>query len=266
MIDEQDQRTKERGGAVEFFKAANHVKAMRANATPYAQASIYQRTSAIIDHGAAGSYAVDFFRVQGGKTQDYVFHGPIKDYQATGVTLTAAPSPVYDLTNVKTGASATGAQFTWNISPKVEFNAWLPPLKGEQYFVGDGWGQRDFRNNDLGATLPYIVRRTQGDDAKTFTAVFEGHVPGKALVKSVRTLEIPGAESTSALIVETTDGTDVIVSAADGTAAKINGPIGVLETSAPLTVVSLQNKKPLWSFTSNGSAASWNGAALGIKQ
>ncbi len=266
MIDEQEQRTKERGGDVEFFAVGDHVKAMRAKATPYAQTNVYQRTSAIIDHGAAGSYAVDFFRVQGGKTQDYVFHGSVKDYQASGIALTAATAPIYDLTNVKTGTSATGANFTWKISPQMEFNAWLPPVNGETYFVGDGWGQRDFRNTDLGATLLYIVRRTQGDDAKTFTAVFEGHAPGKALVKSVRPLEGPVANGTTALVVETTDGTDIIVCSTNGNDEKINAQGATLETAAPLSVVSLQNKKPIWAFTSNGSASSWDGVALATKR
>lgn len=266
LIDEQEQRTKERGGEVEFFTAGNHVKAMRAKSTPYAQTSIYQRTSAIVDHGADGSYAVDFFRVQGGKTQDYVFHGPVKDYQSSGVTLAAATAPLYDLTNVKTGTAPTGANFTWKMSPQTEFNAWLPPVSGETYFVGDGWGQRDFRNNDLGATLPYIVRRTAGGEAKTFTAVFEGHASGKALVKSVQKLEGPGADGTVGLVVETTDGTDLILCAPGGALTKINALNSPLETSAPLTVVSLQNKKPLWSFTSDGSSASWNGAPLTSKR
>lgn len=265
LIDEQDQQTKERGGAVEFFTAGEHVKAMRAKSTAYAQASIYQRTSAIVDHGGAGSYAVDFFRVQGGKTQDYVFHGPAKSYQSSGISLAAAAAPVYDLTNVQTGTSPTGASFTWSLSPQMEFNAWLPPVAGEQYFVGDGWGQRDFKNSDLGATLPYIVRRTQGPEAKVFTAVFEGHAPGKALVKSVRRLEVAGAEGVAGLVVETTDGTDVILSAPEGAAVKAKAPDGALETSAPLTVVGLQNKKLVWAFTSNGAAASWNGLALATK-
>jgi hypothetical protein len=265
LVDEQDQRTKERGGDVEFFTAGEHVKAMRAKSTAYAQASIYQRTSAIVDHGAAGSYAVDFFRVQGGKTQDYVFHGPVKDYQTSGITLAAATAPVYDLTNVQTGAAPTGAGFTWKINPQLEFNAWLPPVAGEQYFIGQGWGQRDYRNTDLGATLPYILRRTQGDGAKIFTAVFEGHVPNKALVKSVRNVEVPGADGGAALIVETTDGTDVIVCTPGGAATKVSALNTTLEASAPLAVVSLQNKKPMWSFTSDKSAVNWNGAALAAK-
>jgi hypothetical protein len=265
IIDEKDQQTKERGGDVEFFTVGEHVKAMRAKSTAYAQASVYQRTTAIVDHGAAGSYAVDFFRVQGGKTQDYVFHGPVKEYSATGITLAAATNPIYDLTNVQTGTAPAGANFTWKLSPQMEFNAWLPPVAGEEYFVGQGWGQRDYRNNDLGATLPYIVRRTQGDSAKIFAAIFEGHAPNKALVKTVRNLDVPGTDGVAALIVETTDATDLIVCTPGGVAAKVSALGSTLETSAALTVLSLQNKKPMWSFTSDQSATSWNGTALATK-
>ncbi|HEX8524708.1 MAG TPA: hypothetical protein VF669_20815, partial [Tepidisphaeraceae bacterium] len=76
IIDEEEQRSREREGTVDFFKTGDHVKVMRASSKAYAQAKTYQRTSAIIDHGKGGSYVVDFFFVEGGKKQHYVYHGP----------------------------------------------------------------------------------------------------------------------------------------------------------------------------------------------
>src|SRR5206468_10300182 len=58
----------------------------------------YRRTSAIIDHGDGRNYVVDFFDVEGGRTRDYIFHGPNNKF-------TAATSPadvqLYDFKNVR---------------------------------------------------------------------------------------------------------------------------------------------------------------------
>src|SRR6185369_12858747 len=74
LIDGKDQATKTRGGEVRFFRTSEHVKVMEAASQAYSDAGLYRRTSALIDHGSGRNYVVDFFRVQGGSTQDYVFH------------------------------------------------------------------------------------------------------------------------------------------------------------------------------------------------
>lgn len=106
LIDEKSQIEKGRGGEILFFKADQNIKAMSAQSTAYAEANLYQRTSALIDHGADGAYAVDFFRVQGGKTQDFVFHGPNKDFLVEGLTLAPQSEPLYDFKNVRTAQGA----------------------------------------------------------------------------------------------------------------------------------------------------------------
>ncbi len=41
----------------------------------YAKAGVYRRTCVQVDHVDARSHLLDIFRVQGGNTQQYVFHG-----------------------------------------------------------------------------------------------------------------------------------------------------------------------------------------------
>lgn len=49
---------------------------MRAYSQPYKNASIYERAVAMVDHGEGRDYVVDLFWVEGGNTQDYLWHGP----------------------------------------------------------------------------------------------------------------------------------------------------------------------------------------------
>src|SRR5206468_10912584 len=119
-----------------------------------AQAKRYERISAIIDHGNGNSYVVDVFNVEGGKVQDYVFHGPQALMNNDEKWLPAAVK-LYDLANVR-GISENG-RLTWMLDEKVEFSAWCIREPGERAFTGDGWGQRDPFNADRGKTLPYIV-------------------------------------------------------------------------------------------------------------
>ena len=56
----------------------------------------YERTSAIIDHGDGRNYVVDLFTVAGGRTQDFIFHGPHQEFVHPVVlcTLTLLCGPV----------------------------------------------------------------------------------------------------------------------------------------------------------------------------
>jgi hypothetical protein len=242
LIDEKDQIAKDRGGEVLFFKSKNDIKAMSAQSKAYPDASLYQRTSTLIDHGADGSYVVDFFRVQGGAKQDYVFHGPNNDFQIEGLSFAPQTEALYDFKNVRAAKGDALWKLNWKINPTLDFTAWSLGARGEQAFIGDGWGQRDSKNKDLGATLPYIVRRATGDDAKTFVSLFEGHAPGEPLVKSVRRLEVPDADVV-ALDVETKTGHDYIVSQRAPKAISIATPLGVLPVRDALTIVSIENGK-----------------------
>src|SRR5690242_17387805 len=101
IIDEQEQRTTDRGGDVAFFKTSPHVKFMRDSSAAYANAKTYSRTSALIDDGGGASYAIDFFDVQGGEKQDYVFHGPNLKFQIKNLPGDLPRDTVYDLENAR---------------------------------------------------------------------------------------------------------------------------------------------------------------------
>jgi hypothetical protein len=126
---------------------------------------------------------------------------------------------------------------------------WNVGQPGERVFVADGWGQRDWKNSDIGATLPYFVRRTVGDGTKTFVSVIEGYA-GDPFVREVRFDSASGV-----LSVETAIGTDRIMCRPDAGTLTL-GP-SASAVAAPnlhgrFAVASIQSGKLAWSFVEPG--------------
>ncbi len=131
-------------------------------------------------------------------------------------------------------------RITWQVDDAYEFAAWSPGAPGEKVVIGDGWGQRDYRNTDRGATLPYVFRRRKGKGGvDTFVSVFAGAAKGKALVRGVKLLPLPAGapKQAVAVAVETTQGTDTIVSQLATQALALDSPLGRLTTDARAAVV-----------------------------
>lgn len=411
MLDATDQKTRGRAGSFHLFATTPAFKVMEASSKAYDKASVYRRTCVQVDHGAAGSYALDLFRVQGGATRDYILHGPGTKYQVEGLNLSpfspadtplpfairfpltavgeicvddvainevlpagglgpnlapnpsatstgktlsgwgfysgdgkgewgpaspgrtdqtcaraaglqgdantrvnlallagdadgyrglsairgrsggryrlsfwirgtvpvvnpdviywpndpsspsdrfyvrlgtltptaewtrcefefALPSNALPLTKVQSAEPDGPWQVRWSLSeptgdkPGYGFTAWTPASPGETVLLGDGWGQRDHKNTDRGATLPYVVRQRRGSELSTFVTVFEGAATGKELVTGVRILPAPaGAPADLAVIeVRTREGTDVFLSALTPTRVTCTTALGDLTT------------------------------------
>jgi hypothetical protein len=239
VIDEKDQRTKERGGDVVFFRSSEHVKVMEATSAAYAETGEYRRTSALIDHGEGRSYVVDFFRVEGGRTQDFVYHAAVPTAEITDRTATAVEKKLYDFTRVRALAGGDVWRATWKTGADQTCVAWNVSQPGERAWIADGWGQRDWKNSDVGATLPYVVRRTEGGGRKMFVSVFEGVTGGRALVRSV------AWRSPGVLAIKTTLGTDYVTSEPAGGARLVEGGRTL---TGRFAVISVQGGQPAWTF------------------
>ncbi|PIZ42087.1 MAG: hypothetical protein COY42_18215 [Armatimonadetes bacterium CG_4_10_14_0_8_um_filter_66_14] len=414
LLDGSDQATGGRGGSFHLFSVTPRVKVMEASSKAYPAAEVYRRTCVQVDHGEAGSYVVDLFRVKGGTRRQYLFHGPGTAYQVQGLDLqpavqSARPAPFalrfhlpqvselyvddVEIRQVQPGATdgpnlapngsvATGAlnkpapgwgvytgdgsadmavvtpgrtdaqcvrfralkphengrmnaallvgesdgyrgakaiagvlgatykvrcwikgnadhvnldavtwpndpasaadrvhvtmrqlsaaaewkqyeaAFTlpstklplenlrkasgeapwravWSLPEDYTFVALSPGRKQETVLVGDGWGQRDHRNTDRGATLPYLIRQTEGGDLDTFVSVFCGAPKDAVPAKSVKLLPLPAEapEGAVAVAVETTRGTDVIVSSLTSQATVLATPLGELKTDGLVAAV-----------------------------
>lgn len=249
VLDEKDQVTKERGGDVAFFRTSEHVKVMEASSRAYPQAKEYRRTSALIDHGAGRSYVVDFFRVEGGGKQDYVYHAAAATAEVLGRTVAAEPEAMklYDFSGVRVLAGAAVWRTTWSAGAELTCVAWNVSQPGERAWIADGWGQRDWKNSDVGATLPYIVRRTEGEGAKLFVSVFEGYAGGKPFVRGV------AWQSPGVLAIETALGTDYVWSNPAGGSHVLAADAGGRALKGRFAVASVQAGKVSWTFQESPS-------------
>jgi hypothetical protein len=244
LIDEKNQSDSERGGDLLMFKISDHVKVMEMSSKAYPDAKLYRRTSAIIDHGDGRNYVVDFFRVEGGGKQDYVFHG--FDTECDILDLELQPSKnfkLYDFNNVRSADGDLVWRASWKSGPDMKCVAWSVGQKGENVYIADGWGQRDWKNSDIGATIPYIVRRTEGEGEKIFISLFEGYNGDEPFVRNVKLID-----KTGVIEVETILGKDYIMSMHD------SGEFGIGKGkerkffSGHFTAGSLQKNKVKWIF------------------
>ncbi|MBM3476025.1 MAG: hypothetical protein FJX75_22375, partial [Armatimonadetes bacterium] len=161
--------------------------------------------------------------------------GEWTQYQAE-VTL---PSNALPLTNIRQASGKQPWHITWPLAEDYQFAAFVPGNNDETVLIGDGWGQRDHRNTDRGATLPYVVRSRQGGGLDAFVSVFAGAPTGKLPVTGVRLLDVPAnaPEGTVAVEVTTPTGVDVIVSMLTPQPLTVQTPLGPLTTDGALGAV-----------------------------
>ena len=244
MIDGKDQIGRGRHGMFHLFSATPTIKVMEASSDGYGPDAVYRRTVVQMDHGSAGSYVLDIFRASGGQTADYIFHGPHHAYQVNNLTLNTTQPISFgengpDLVNLRTGKSSNSWSLTWTFEDGYTFEAFAPGCANESVFVGTGWGQRDHRNTDVGATLPYIVRRIEGGYTNTFVAAYVGSQGEQKLLKSIHMLPLPSHAPADAvaIAVQTTQGTDVVISMLNPTAITVSTAGGEVSTDGQFAAI-----------------------------
>ena len=127
--------------------------------------------------------------------------------------------------------------------------------------LGDGWGQRDPRNRDFGAVIPYIVRRCTGAGQKRFISLFEGYEGEQPLIQSAQRLAVPDKtkDTTVALQVNTRLGTDYIISSLDSAPVTIETPDGPIETDARSAVLSVGDGRVVSCSITEGKTITFKG-------
>lgn len=248
MVDGRNQATKGRGGRFTLFAAEGPLKVMEAESHAYPQANLYRRTVAQVEHAAGRHYLLDIFRVQGGKSHDYLFHGPNRqmELQTPALRSQDAPREGVDMTNVR-GSDAPGSwRLIWTIDGARKFQSLWNGAPGELALVGDGWGQRDWHNTDRDAVLPYIVRARSASKGPTvFVTAFEDYGPEPARVTEVRQLDVPPAESENTVLVAVRgpNVVDYLVSCLAARPIRLQTPDGLVEVNAPFTLVRFEGRK-----------------------
>jgi hypothetical protein len=244
VVDESEQLTKDRLGSLHLFDVTPNVKVIECSSRAYAQTDLYRRTCILIDHGEHGSYLVDIFRVSGGTRHDYVFHGPVPHFQLDGIALqSSGEDGPYNIRNIQRGSSTDPWALRWQMDPEVTFSAWALAGDGEEIIIGEGWGERgwDGRANppEKCVDIPYVIRRRSGTElASTFVSIFEV-TRDRQLVMGLNQLNAP--EGVTALEVETTTGTDVILASLTAGQRNVLSSRGPLDSDGRITVVTDQS-------------------------
>jgi hypothetical protein len=265
VVDEKDQRTTERDGAFRFFKVGEHTQAAEAESQAYPQCSLYRRTVAVVSHDARRHYLVDIFRVKGGSTHDYLFHGPNNDFILSGVILTLNEGkgknlPVYDLKDVRSGVAAETWQATWKIADGKTLVAWMLPQSNETLLWGKGWGQKGGARvtPDESITLPYLIRRTTGENKlSVFASVFVGE-ESEPFVRSVKRIPL-NVEGVALLRVETAESVDYVLSTLNDSAVTATVDGHRIELNGTLAVVSVREGKVQWKELLEGASLKVDG-------
>lgn len=148
-------------------------------------------------------------------------------------------SAALQLENRRYGSPDAPWRASWVLPGDYGFTAHMPAAPGEQVTLADGWGQRDHRNTDRGATLPYVVREANGAKLNAFVSVFEGAPDGDAIVRGVEVMPLPAnaPEGAVAVRVLTERGEDIVVSMPDPARISIATALGALETDGAITAV-----------------------------
>ena len=239
VVGESDQVAHGRLGRLHLFDDSGWVKVIGASSNVYPQCKEYRRTCVMVDRGEDAAYVVDCFRVQGGNCHDYVFHGPNESLSSVP-TPEAEDSKLYDLRDLR--RLAVEAKLSWRMKDDLVFDAWLVPAENEVAYVGTGWGQRTHREKP-GATLPYIVRRRlAADGASAFVTVFEARRGNGGIVRGARLLDCGEGIGVSAVCIQTTKGSDFVVSNPGGKEAIVRADERTLCTNARLAVVSVTGR------------------------
>jgi uncharacterized protein YjdB len=222
---------------------------------------LYKRTTAMIRVDEEHSYAVDFFRVKGGRDHHFSFHAAGESVTTEGLTLTPQPTGTYAgpdiefeqrpaddsapgwsytgpgfhyLTNVERG-TAEGGQFSvdwdiedyWHVLPQEEDIHLRLTMLGDvdEVALADGIPPRNKPGNP--PRLRYLIAHRQGTNLDSlFTSVIEPY-RGERYIRSIEEapVTLDGGEADGdvrAVKVELANGrTDYIVSSLNPDAAYV---------------------------------------------
>lgn len=267
VVDEQDQKRDGRGGSLHLFDSTGRVKVAEVSSSAY-DVDTYRRLCVAIDHGGTCSYLIDCFSVAGGRTHDYLFHGPVAEGETRNLDLQPTGAEWQDLT----GLAAAGADKAWSIHFDLDvqrFTAHALPHANEQVLVGRGWGERGTGSRDnvkTGETVPYVVRRRTGSPARSvFLSLFDVSPRSRPYVTAVERLT-PVSGDAAGVVVSRETGTDVVVVCPEGQNAVFVGPQGTLETNGRVSAFSLaRDGQPAFAYLLGGTKARLNDHALELE-
>ena len=229
VVDERNQSGTPRGSNLELFGVASAVEVIQASSfNAYPQCEEYRRTCALCKTPAGAPYAVDLFRVRGGKIHQYSFHcnGTLAEFSPAQPTPQRAELSDAWTMWLEKPLAVTPEQpysFTWK---HEEVNLDLMLLNSsdtvDRIVMTDAPGWRNARKAgdfDNPPIQQILAENSAEQDVETlatqYAAVIVPYVADDSPVMSARLLESDYESGAMAVEVRFADRTDYIISARD---------------------------------------------------
>lgn len=223
VVDGKNQDAVGRHSSLELFGAAPGVEVIQARAHAYTECSVYRRLCALIRLPEGGNYAVDIFRVVGGRRHQYALNANGEFLGLEGADLQPLEGKISWLTNLRAGpVAAAGWRATWR-QPAAALTL-LMTGRVDRVIVADAPGWRSNKGSELHAPpiTQVLAERTGAEKVSSlFTAVLSPSRAASSPVRAVSRLTPEAkdreadANDAVAVVVDLGDRTDYIISAPD---------------------------------------------------
>jgi len=283
-------------GIPHHYDGASDVKLIDVEAPEvYPHLNLYRRTAVLVRIDGESSYAVDFFRIVGGKEHVFSFHGAEGEVAADGLNLAdqvegtyagediAFASPSCDessgsgfdyLYNVARDSHPEGAfsmdwaiRDTWHVLPEPQnIHLRLTMLTpADEIAVADGNPPRNKPGNP--EKFKYMLAKRKGNNLEShFVSVLEPY-KGSRTVQSVSRAEVKvGNEiiddfSTYAVKVVLENGrTDYIINSLNSN--EVYTVDNLISFKGFMGICSLKGDRPVYAYTYDGTLLALNGCSL----
>ena len=224
-VDGRSQEGRPEPAALELFGAGAGVEVVQASARQYEQCGRYQRTCALVQVPGGGTYAVDFFRVDGGRLHQYGFHCNGRLTGIEGADLEPADEEIEWLDNLRAGRPRQPFTAAWQDEEVRMDLTLLNPV--DRLLLADAPGWRSDTGEQLHAppVQQVLAERRGADLSSRYAAVIAPHVE-ESPVRGARLLLDDPASGALGIAVDREGCTDYILSAPDGGAHDL-GPVSI---------------------------------------
>ena len=213
-VDGENQNVGNRHSRLELFGTAPGVEIVEASADAYSQCDEYRRTCVLVQLSSGETYAVDFFRVKGGKLHQYGFNANGKLTKLS----TAQPEPVDEeirwLGNLRAVEPESPFTATWEFQETRLDLVMLSDVK--RLLVADAPGWRSDSGAELNAPpiQQILAERTDGggNTVSQYAALMVPYTSQQSPVLSARLIENDLETGTMAVEVKFRGRTDTIIS------------------------------------------------------
>ena len=231
-VDGKNQSIRECGAALELFGTAQGVEVVQASGVDlYPQCTEYRRTCALVSLPAEQTYAVDFFRVQGGRLHQYAFNCNGRLVQVSGPDPQPADDKIEWLSNLRAVKPTDTLTCTWE-HKGVKLDLVLLSIKDtvERFLIADapGWRQAtgpEMKKPPIQQILAENRAHAPAEGAASqYAVLMVPYRSDRSPILSARLLENDYASGAMAVEVKLQGRTDYLISTRDQT-PRTYGPV-----------------------------------------